>query len=98
MWQSIIDFFKSHMMACPSKKHFGLECLGCGFQRSFVMLLEGDLAGSFAMYPSLIPMLSMFLFLPIHLKWRIRNGHWILLTLFSVSVTLAICNLVYKLL
>ena len=41
------------MLPCLSKTLFGLECLGCGFQRGFVLLLQGDLSGSFKMYPAI---------------------------------------------
>ena len=50
------------MFPCLSKTLFGIECLGCGFQRSFLMLLEGDYSGSFKMYQAL---LTTFLFLGI---------------------------------
>ncbi|SHG44819.1 Protein of unknown function [Flavobacterium segetis] len=50
------------MFPCLSKTLFGIECLGCGFQRSFVLLLQGDFSGSFKMYPAL---LTTFLFLGI---------------------------------
>ena len=41
---------QKYMLPCLSKTLFGLECLGCGFQRGFVLLLRGDLSGSFKMY------------------------------------------------
>jgi len=45
---------ENYMFPCLSKTLFGIECLGCGFQRSFVLLLQGDFSGSFKMYPALI--------------------------------------------
>jgi hypothetical protein len=53
---------EKYMFPCFSKTLFGIECLGCGFQRSFVLLLQGDFSGSFKMYPAL---LTTFLFLGI---------------------------------
>lgn len=53
---------EKYMFPCLSKTLFGIECLGCGFQRSLVMLLQGDFSGSFKMYPAL---LTTFLFLGI---------------------------------
>lgn len=44
---------QKYMLPCLSKTLFGLECLGCGFQRGFVLLLQGDLSGSFKMYPAI---------------------------------------------
>jgi hypothetical protein len=41
------------MFPCLSKTLFGMECLGCGFQRSFLLLLQGDFSGAFKMYPAI---------------------------------------------
>ena len=53
---------EKYMFPCLSKTLFGIECLGCGFQRSFLLLMQGDFSGSFKMYPAL---LTTFLFLGI---------------------------------
>lgn len=47
------------MLPCAYKELFGIDCPTCGAQRSFVLLLEGDLPGSFFMYPPLIPVLIL---------------------------------------
>lgn len=41
------------MLPCLSKTLFGIECLGCGFQRSFLLLIQGDFEGAFMMYPAI---------------------------------------------
>ncbi|MBK8496487.1 MAG: DUF2752 domain-containing protein [Chitinophagaceae bacterium] len=38
---------------------------GCGMQRSFILLMKGDL-GSFMMFPALIPIILLFAFLSAH--------------------------------
>ena len=53
---------EKYMFPCLSKTLFGIECLGCGFQRSFILFLHGDFIASFKMYPALI---TTFLFLGI---------------------------------
>lgn len=53
---------EKYMFPCLSKTLFGIECLGCGFQRGFLLLLQGDFSESFKMYPALI---TSFLFLGI---------------------------------
>jgi hypothetical protein len=44
---------EKYMLPCLSKTLFGIECLGCGFQRSFLLLLKGDFEGAFKMYPAI---------------------------------------------
>ena len=62
---------EKYMFPCFSKTLFGIECLGCGFQRSFVLLFQGDFSGSFKMYPAL---LTTFLFLGILALSYIQNN------------------------
>ncbi|MDQ8003757.1 MAG: DUF2752 domain-containing protein [Pedobacter sp.] len=45
------------LLPCPFKYLFGLDCPGCGFQRSVVALLSGDLTTSLELYPATIPFL-----------------------------------------
>lgn len=57
-------------LPCPFKSVTGIDCPGCGFQRSVVALWEGDLATSFQTYPPAIPILALFAFLG--LKWLFK--------------------------
>jgi hypothetical protein len=44
---------EKYMFPCLSKTLFGIECLGCGFQRGFLLLLQGNFAAAFKMYPAI---------------------------------------------
>lgn len=48
------------MIPCLSKTLFGIECLGCGFQRAIILLFQGEWRASFLMYPALFPLLLFF--------------------------------------
>ncbi|TRX40917.1 DUF2752 domain-containing protein [Flavobacterium restrictum] len=48
------------MLPCLSKTLFGVECLGCGFQRAFVLVIKGDFAAAFQMYPAIYSSLLFF--------------------------------------
>lgn len=74
----LIHWLESHMMACPYKSHFGIDCPGCGLQRSFIELLKGNLVESFVLYPALLPMLGMFSFLVLHIIFKFKHGAAIL--------------------
>lgn len=52
---------EKYMIPCLSKTLFGVECLGCGFQRAVLLLLKGEWSAAFAMYPAVYSMLAMFL-------------------------------------
>lgn len=49
--------WQDFMLPCPSKLLTGIDCPGCGLQRSAVLLLRGDWLEAFWMYPALYPLL-----------------------------------------
>jgi hypothetical protein len=91
-----IHFLERNMGSCPWKKNFGIECMGCGMQRSFILLLKGEFIEAFYMYPPLYTLIIMFVFLPLHLKYRIKNGHKILLALFIINIIITLVNYIIK--
>ncbi len=55
-----INWLQNHLLPCPFKYLTGIDCPGCGFQRSFLALLQGNLHKSFLFYPPAIPLLMFF--------------------------------------
>lgn len=55
-----IHWLQNHLLPCPFKFITGIDCPGCGFQRSVVALIQGDLTKSFELYPPAIPLLLFF--------------------------------------
>lgn len=47
------------MLPCLSKKFLGIPCPGCGGQRSFLYLINGEFAQALMMYPAIYPLLIM---------------------------------------
>ena len=74
------------MLPCFSKQIFGLECPGCGLQRSVALLLKGDLTGSFLMYPGLFPMMALFGFLALNRLVPVRRANGIIAVLAGTTV------------
>jgi len=50
------------MFPCVYYYYFGIECPGCGFQRSIVHLFHGDFYFSLLLFPGLIPLLIFLLY------------------------------------
>jgi len=74
-----------HMLPCMWKKTTGLECPGCGTQRSLARLSEGRVGDSFVLFPALMPMMFLFAFVPVYLIFSKRLSTDWLMTLFLVS-------------
>lgn len=97
MFHRVAEWLDRHSMACYYKKFLGIECPGCGMQRSMAALLRGNLAESFALYPALLPIIFMLVFLCLHLIFKWKNGGTILKFTFIFTVTIIIISYVYKL-
>ena len=50
------------MLPCAYKYFFGIDCPICGSQRSLLLLMQGNFAGSFKTYPPLIFLLILIFF------------------------------------
>ena len=84
------------MFPCISKTLFGIECLGCGFQRAFVLLLEGDFKAAFAMYPAIFSSLIFLLFAGLHFIDSKRNYKKTLTVLVTLNGIIMIGGYFYK--
>jgi hypothetical protein len=57
---TFINWLQNHLPRCPFKYLTGIDCPGCGFQRSVISLFNGNLRQSFQLYPATIPLLLLF--------------------------------------
>jgi hypothetical protein len=94
----MVQWLQAHLLACPVKKYLQLDCPGCGFQRSFTELLQGHLAESFRHHPVTIPLLLFFLYAALHLWFKFRNGHRVLLYGYIFVAAILVTNYIYKIL
>ncbi len=84
------------MLPCLSKQVLGMDCPGCGLQRSAVLLINGRIWESFLMYPGLLPMLALFGFLILDRFLQLRQGTRITTVLAVVTVTAILLNFLLK--
>ena len=70
----MIHWLETHLFACPYKALTGIDCPGCGMQRSFIELLKGNLTESFHLYPALLPVIFTLGLTAAHLVLNFRNG------------------------
>jgi Protein of unknown function (DUF2752) len=97
MLEQFIHWLEKHLQPCFYKEYFGIECPGCGMQRSFIELLKGHLIESLLLYPALIPTFFLLVYLVLHLKFQFKNGAIILKITFFFIVLLTLSNYIYKL-
>ncbi len=95
---NITSWLEAHQLPCMFKAVTHVDCPGCGFQRSFILLMKGDIGASFSMYPALIPVLLLFSFLVAHAVFKIRNGAVILKFAYFFCAAVIMVSYIYKLL
>ena len=95
---NIISWLEAHQMPCLFKQMTHIDCPGCGIQRSFVLLMKGQVNASFFMYPALMPILLLFAMLILHVILKIRNGAVILKYMYFFCTGIILVSYIYKLL
>lgn len=81
----------SWMLPCMSKQLTGMDCPGCGIQRSISFLLQGNIVDSFLMYPGLFPGMFLFIFLVVDWFKDFKHGEQIKLwaTIITIGTILS---------
>lgn len=72
---------EEYMLPCLSKKFLGIECFGCGTQRALVLLLKGEFADAFNMFPAIYTLIPFLLVLGLNFVDKTRNYHKFIVTL-----------------
>ncbi len=93
---SIMDWLEKHMLPCPSKQLFHIECPGCGSQRSLLELLRGNILESIKIYPALMPIAFLMVFAFLHLKFDFKNGATIIKWTMLFCAVIILISYIYK--
>ena len=87
---------EEYMLPCMFKQLFGLDCIGCGIQRSLALLLKGDFTNAFYMFPAIYTTLFLFLFIGLHLLDKKHSYHKIVISVAIINAIVMIIAYVYK--
>ena len=96
MFGLAIKWLEQHLIPCFYKKFFGVECPGCGMQRSIIALFKGDFQDSFLLYPPLGLLVTLLALLIIHILFDLKYGAQMLKWLFIVNVIIIVLNFIYN--
>ena len=87
---------ENYMFPCLWKKYLHIECMGCGMQRSLILIFQGEFVTAFYMYPAVYTLLLLFIFMLLHLKFQFKQGSKILLALFILNIIIIVINYILK--
>ncbi len=85
------------MLPCLNKQLFGFDCLGCGAQRAFVLVFQGEFTAAFKMYPAIYTILLLLVFLVVNLFVKFRGDWYVKAGLIIFNAFLIITAYFYKL-
>ena len=98
MFEKLSNWLESAAQPCFYKAFLGIECPGCGMQRSFIELLRGNLSESLTLYPALSTTVFLIVLLIIHLIFKLRNGALMLKILFIINAGIMVLHYIYRIL
>ena len=84
------------LLPCLNKSLFGIDCLGCGIQRAFILVIKGDFIEAFKMYPAIYTLLLFGIFLILNYKRKFKHCKRIILTLATINVLIIVINYFIK--
>ncbi|WP_371413529.1 DUF2752 domain-containing protein [Flavobacterium sp. YO64] len=84
------------MIPCMFKTLFGIECLGCGFQRSLFLLFQGEFLAAFNMYPAVYTTLLFLILVVLYFVDKSRNYQKIIWKAASLNIIFMLVGYFYK--
>ncbi len=96
MIKSLILQAEDYMLPCLNKQMFGVDCLGCGMQRAFFLLIKGEFVEAFKMYPAIYTLVLLGLFILVNFKLKLKNSKRIIITLVIINVAIIIVSYFIK--
>ena len=87
---------EDYMLPCLNKKLFGLDCMGCGMQRSLALILQGDFVAAFQMYPAIYSLIALIGFILVNYFKNFKHGYKIIIILAVTNVILILGNFIFK--
>lgn len=87
---------EEYMLPCLNKKLFGIECMGCGLQRSFSLIFQGHFVDAFYMYPAVYTLILLFTIIGINTFKKFNYANKIILILAIINAIIILTNFILK--
>ena len=84
------------MLPCLNKKLFGIDCMGCGMQRSVALIFQGEFTAAFNMYPAIYTLLLLFAVIAVNTFVNFKYASKIILILAILNGTIIISSFLLK--
>jgi len=92
----LVDWLEKNQLSCVIKSNFGVDCPGCGTQRSVIALLNGDIISSIELHPGVILFFLTAIATILQLFINHKSGGRIIMYLFVTTVVATLINFILK--
>lgn len=80
------------LLPCLNKQISGLDCYGCGGQRAFLLLFNGEFTAAFKMFPAIYPLLFLLVFALVNLIVKFKFDYIIKISLILITAGVILIN------
>lgn len=87
---------EDYMLPCLNKKLFGVDCLGCGMQRSLLHVFRGEFIEAFKMYPAIYTIMLFFALVAYNFFFKRKVKSKIIYSLAILNIIIIIISYIYK--
>ncbi len=87
---------EDYMLPCLNKTLFGVECLGCGIQRSISLIFQGQFVAAYKMYPAIYMLMLLVLFLIFNSFIKFKHDYKIKMSLIFINVIIIVVSYILK--
>ncbi|WP_203258237.1 DUF2752 domain-containing protein [Hyunsoonleella ulvae] len=94
----LICELEEYMLPCLSKKFLGIECMGCGLQRSFALLMQGEFVAAFKMYPAIFTLITFLVVVSISFIKPFKFSNKVIAALAILNLIIIVGNYTLKIL
>lgn len=85
-----------YMLPCLNKTLFGVDCLGCGLQRSISLIIQGQFVAAYKMYPAIYTLFILVIFLIFNLFIKFKHDYKIKMGLIILNVIIVVISYLFK--
>lgn len=89
---SLEDF----MLPCINKAIFGIDCMGCGMQRSIILLASGNFSAAFRMFPAIYSLMLLLFVVGLNIFVKFKYAYHIKIALVILNSVIIALSYFFK--
>lgn len=87
---------EDYMLPCFVKQYIGVDCMGCGIQRSLALILRGEFVAAFKMYPAIYTLILLFAVVGVNIFYKFSFASKLIRNLAVISISIIIISFINK--